>query len=226
MDKFLYTYIHIYTHTYAPSHIRTLTHTHTHTHTHTALAIMDGKADPNAKKEKQAASCRVAIRQLSIVERILLTAYAEGDPLASATIVGCIFCPPGPNEDPVNSSSIESFDEKGEPISMGTNGTSTRNSSNNNNNNNTNAMANLAHPTGNGIMSCLEHLTGAGVYLDPMESLKVQVSSSILDILDILDLRGLRGLRVYYSLYISIMLASCFMWSGALDSSGVFNHTL
>ena len=95
-----------------------------------ALAIMDGKTDPTAKKEKQAASCRVAIRQVSIIERILLSAYAEGDPLAAATVIGCVWAPP------------DAGGEDGDGEGGGA----------------------MLSPSGTGIMSCLEHLTGAGMW--------------------------------------------------------------
>ena len=105
-----------------------------------ALAIKDVKSDPETKKRKQMQSCRVAVCQINIVERVLLNALAEDDPLAAATTLGCIWTPPVQSDDGAQSSFGDA-----------------------------------------GIMSCLEHLSGAGIYLDPFESLKVQ--SAIMQLL-------------------------------------------
>ena len=112
-----------------------------------ALAIKDLHASGEEKKEKQERSCRVSIRQISIVERILLSAYQEGNSGALPAIIGCLWMPKENQED---ENEDEAQDEDKPTV--------------------------VLDAAGTGILSCMEHLTGSGVYLDPFESLRVQFS--------------------------------------------------
>tara|TARA_A100001015_G_C14937638_1_gene691153 strand:- start:627 stop:1430 length:804 start_codon:yes stop_codon:yes gene_type:complete len=112
-----------------------------------SLAIKDFNASGEEKKEKQERSCRVSIRQIGIVERILLSAYQEGDSGALPAIIGCLWMP---KEDQDRDEEDEDDEEPKPSV--------------------------VLDAAGTGILSCMEHLTGSGVYLDPFESLRVQFS--------------------------------------------------
>jgi len=127
------------------------------------LSLVVTDIQDSKKREKTHLSCDIALKQLLIVERIVLHGIASGHPSAISCIVRCLW---------TSSSSLNN------------------NSNNNNDNDNNNKKKKYdynqsiqmalsiieSHSSGNGLLSCMDQLTASGTYIDTFLSLKLQFS--------------------------------------------------
>ena len=114
------------------------------------LSLVITDAQDAKKREKTQLSCDVAMKQLLIVERIILHGLASGQPKAIACIVRCLW-----SSSSLTSSTSEKSNDHDHSITM--------------------ALAIIeSHSSGNGLLSCMEQLTASGTYIDTFLSLKLQ----------------------------------------------------
>jgi serine/threonine protein kinase len=110
------------------------------------LALVVTDAQDSSKREKTQTSCLVAIKQLQIVERIILYALSSGHPSAAACVVRCLWAAGTPMD--AQSAKSESVKYALQLIESQING--------------------------NGLIACIDQLTSTGTFIDTFLSLRLQ----------------------------------------------------
>jgi serine/threonine protein kinase/WD40 repeat protein len=110
------------------------------------LALVVTDAQDAVRREKTQVSCNVALKQLQVVERILMYALSSGHPHAIACVARCLWAA---------TSTLDDSHARSDAVRM--------------------ALRLVESQTsGNGLLSCIDQLTSTGTYIDTFLSLRLQ----------------------------------------------------
>lgn len=110
------------------------------------LALVVTDAQDAARREKTQTSCSVAIKQLQVVERILMYAVSSGHPGAAACVARCLWAA---------FTAVDASGARSDTMKY--------------------ALRLIESQTdGNGLIACMDQLTSTGTYIDTFLSLRLQ----------------------------------------------------